>query len=106
MIHIDNYDSTTISNKSSHFVGTIMPVKVKMVENFGGLVQVRGEGAIVWKIEDDDGIVHPIKIKKAPYVPEALECLLAPQQWAQKANNNCPKLDGTWCATRARHFII
>ena len=55
-IGIDNHASATISNRSSHFVGTITPVKGKMVKGFGGVVEVRGEGKIVWKIEDDDGI--------------------------------------------------
>ena len=33
-------------------------------------------------IEDDDGIVHPIKIKKAIYVPDTPSFLIDPQQWA------------------------
>ena len=45
---------------------------------------MKGEGTIVWKIEDDDGIMHSIKIKKALYVPEAPSFLLAPQQWEQQ----------------------
>ena len=41
------------------------------MKGFGGMTQVKAEGMIVWKIEDDDGIVHPIKINKALYIPEA-----------------------------------
>ena len=67
---------------------------------------MKGEGKILWKIEDDDGVVHPIKIKKALYVPEDPSCLLAPQQWAHQENYNRPKADGTWCATKARHCIL
>ena len=89
MIGIDKHASTTISNISSHFVVTITPVKGKMVKGFGGVIQVKGEGEIVWKIEDDDRIVHPIKTKKALCVTEALSCLLAPQKCSQQANNNC-----------------
>ena len=83
MIGIDNNSSTTISNRSSHFIGTITPVKWKMVKDFVGVVQGKGEGAIICKIEDDDGIVHSSKIKKALYLPEASSYLLAAQQWAQ-----------------------
>ena len=36
-----------------------------MVKGFGGMIQVKGGDRIVWKIEDEYGIVHPIKIKKA-----------------------------------------
>ena len=80
-IGIDNHTSTTISNISSHFVGKITLVKGKMVKGFGGVIQFKGEGGIVWKLEDDNGIVHTIKIKKALYVPESPPCLLSPQQW-------------------------
>ena len=57
---------------------------------------MKGEGTILLKIEDEDGIVHPINIKNALYVPEAPSCLLAPQQWEQQANDNHPNPDGTW----------
>ena len=105
-IGIDNHASTKISNWSSHFIGTMTPVKGKKFKGFGGVVQVKGEGAIVWKIEDDDGIVHPIKIKKALCVPETLSFLLVPQQWEQQDNENYPKPDGTWCTTKAHHCIL
>ena len=49
-IGIDNHDSTTISNGSSHFIGVITQVKGKTVKGFGGMIQVKGKGAIVWKI--------------------------------------------------------
>ena len=64
------------------------------------------EGTILWKIEDEDGVVHPINIKKTLYIPEDLACLLAPQQWVQQANDNQPKPDDTWCATKAQYCIL
>ena len=67
---------------------------------------MKGEGAIVCEIEDDDGIVHPIKIKKALYVPEATSFLIASQQWAKQANDNYPKPENTWCSTKSRHCIL
>ena len=70
------------------------------------MVQVKVEGTLLWEIEDDDGVVHPINIKKALYVPKVLSCLLAPQQWAQQANNYHQHPDGTWYATKARHCIL
>ena len=63
-IGIDDNESTTISNRSINFIGPITPVKGNMVKGFGGVVQVMGEGTILWKIEDDDGVVHTIKIWK------------------------------------------
>ena len=55
-ISIYNHALTTIYNKPSHFVGAISSVKGEMVKGFVGAIQVKGEGTIVWKIEDDDGI--------------------------------------------------
>ena len=76
---IDKNSYTTIHNKSIHFIGVITTVKGKMVKGFGLMVQVKGEGTLIWKIEDGDGIIHPIKTKKAIYVPEEPSCLIAPQ---------------------------
>ena len=41
VIGINNHASTTISNESSHFVGAITPVKVRMVKTIVGLVEVK-----------------------------------------------------------------
>ena len=94
-IGIDNHASTRISNQLSNFIKTITPVKGKLVKGFGGVVQLKGEGTIVLRIEDDDRIVHPIKTKKALYVHEAMSYLLSQQDQAQQANNNYPNPDGT-----------
>ena len=83
---MDNHVSTTISNKSSHFIGSITTVKVIMVKGFGGLVEVKGEVTLVWKIEDDNVFIPTIKIKKSLYVPEAPSYLFTPQQWVQQSN--------------------
>ena len=105
-IVIDNHTSATISTRSSHFIGPITPVKGKMIKGFGEVVQVKGGGTILWKIEDVYGLVHPIKTKKALYVPDASSCMLASQQWAQQARNNHPNPDGTLCATKAQFCIL
>ena len=105
-IVIGNHATTAFSNISSHFIGLINPVKGKIVKGFGVMIQFKGEGTIVWKIKYDDGIVHPIKIKKVLYIPEAPSCLLAPQQWSQQVNKNYPKTDGTWCVTNVNHCTL
>ena len=50
IIGIDKHASTTISNISSHFIDIITTVKGEMVKGFEGIVQVKGEGTIIWKI--------------------------------------------------------
>ena len=77
-----------------------------MVKVVGGLVEIKGKVMLVWKIKDDGGVIHPIKIKKELFVPEAPSCLLTPQKWVHQANGNYPKPDGNWCLTKARHCIV
>ena len=72
-----------------------------MVVGAGGNLKVKGEGTIVWKIQDDDGSQHDLTIKDCLYVPDLQICLLSPQHWAQQARDDFPKKDGTWCATYA-----
>ena len=74
-----------------------------MFKGFGGVVKVKGEGTLVWKIEDDDGGIHTIKIKSSLYIPEVTSCFLAPQQWSQQENGNYTNPYGTWCSTKAHH---
>ena len=84
----------------------ITPVKQKTVKDFGGMIQVKSEVMIIRKIEDDDGIIYPIKTKKELYVPESPPCLISPQKWAQQENNNYPKSGGTWFSTKARNYTL
>ena len=46
-IGIDNHASTNLSNRSSHFIGVITQVKRKMIKDFGGMIQVKGEVTII-----------------------------------------------------------
>ena len=71
-----------------------------MAKGFGVMIQVKGKRIIILKIEDDDGIIHLINIKKALYVPELPSCLLSPKQWKHQANGNYPNPDGTCVPTR------
>ena len=54
VIGIDNHTSTKIPNKFSHFIGIITPVKGRMVKDFVGVAEVKGDGMLLWKIEDND----------------------------------------------------
>jgi hypothetical protein len=72
----------------------------------GETIPIKGKGTVKWNIEDDNGIVHTIRIPGSLYVPGMLHCLLCPQHWSQVANDNFPKIDGTWCATHASTCIL
>jgi hypothetical protein len=61
---------------------------------------------VKWKLEDDDGVIHEIKIKNALYIPEMQTCLLCPQHWSQNSNDHFPKWNGTWCASYADECVL
>jgi hypothetical protein len=82
-------------NESNHIAGVN-----------GRVIPVKGRGTVKWKLEDDDGVVHKIKIKNALYVPEMQMCLLCPQHWSQNSNDHFLKRNGTWCASYADECIL
>ena len=54
-----------------------------MVKGIGGMLQAKGEGTSICKLEDDYRVIHPINIKKELYITKAPSFLLSPQQRAQ-----------------------
>ena len=49
-----------------------------------------------WKLEDDEGVFHKVKIKDTLYAPKLDRCLLSPQHVAQELEKEL----GTMCATQ------
>jgi hypothetical protein len=60
---------------------------------------IKGKGRIKWRIEDDDGVIHTIKLKDSLYVPAFMHCLLCSQHWSQVSDNHFPQQDRTWQAS-------
>jgi hypothetical protein len=99
IIGIDNHASRSISNNIDHFSTALRLPKNGFIQGVGGeLLQVKGEGTLVWHIEDDSGRTHKITIKESLHVPKAPICLLSPQHWSQSADDKNPNPHGTWCA--------
>ena len=53
-------------------------------------------GTVIFKLKNDDGVVHKVKIKDTLYVPKIYRCLLSPQHAAQ----DLEKESGTTCETQ------
>jgi hypothetical protein len=51
----------------------------------------KGMGTFKFKIKDDNGMTHKIRILNSLYVPELRRCLLSPQHWMQELNDNYPR---------------
>jgi hypothetical protein len=63
-------------------------------KNSKGLA-IKGEGMLVFKINDNNGKLHKICIPNSLYLPGLRMCLLSPQHWAQEAEDNYPLPNST-----------
>ncbi len=57
-------------------------------------LDIKSMGIFRFKIKEDNGMMHRIKIPNSLYVPEFKRCLLSPQHWVQEAKNNYPRPKG------------
>ena len=105
-IGIDSQASCSMFNRESAFIeiNKIRGVKVKGIG--GQSVEAKGIGTVKFKIEDDAGKVHVIKIKNTLYVPAVPISLICPQHWAQQASDHYPTRNGTWCALLPDSCVI
>jgi hypothetical protein len=65
------------------------------VEGIESRLDIKGIGISKFKIKDDNGMTHKVKIPNSLYVPELKRCLLSPQHWVQEAKDNYPRPNGT-----------
>ncbi len=69
--------------------------EVGEVEGIKSGLIIKGTGTFKFKIKDNNGMTHEIKIPNSLYVPELKRCLLSPQHWVQEAKDNYPMPKGT-----------
>ena len=58
------------------FVGPLRPMKKKVVKGCGGMITIRGEETIKWKIEENNEKINYIFIHSINYVPGPIICLI------------------------------
>jgi hypothetical protein len=76
------------------------------VQGINDGLEIKGKGTFKFKIEDDKGQTHEIKIPNSLYLPSLERCLMLPQHWAQEAGDKHPLPEGTWCKNTATHNIL
>ena len=106
LLRIDNCATRSISPYTEDFIGKLTPLPNRKVQGIGGKVGRLMSGTIKWDIEDDEGVVHSIRIPNSIYLPQAPSRLLSPQHWAQEARDNVPVKNGTWCATYGTQVVL
>jgi hypothetical protein len=69
--------------------------EVGEVEGIKSGSDIKGTGMFKFKIKDNNGMMHKIKILNSFSVPELKRYLLSPQHWVQEAKDNYPRPKGT-----------
>jgi hypothetical protein len=65
------------------------------IEGIESGLDIKGTGTFKLKINDDNSMMHEIKISNSLYIPELKRCLLIPRHWVQEAKDNYPRPKGT-----------
>ncbi|KAL7563769.1 hypothetical protein ACA910_020453 [Epithemia clementina (nom. ined.)] len=105
-ITIDNCCSTSITNSMKDFVMPPKAIKGRVRGLSGAPLQATHVGTVLWRLEDDTGQVHDIRLRGTYLVPKAPTRLLAPQHWAQTARDHAPIQEGTGCLTTSKEIIL
>ena len=105
-VGIDSQASCSMWNRKSAFT-EIRKVKGIKVKGIGGqYVEAKGIGTVKFKLEDDSGKKHTVKIPNTLFVPDMPISLLCPQHWSQQTKDHYPVRNGTWCAILPDQCIL
>jgi hypothetical protein len=104
-IGINTHASRCMANAPHLFEDLRLSDKGK-VQGINDGLEIKGKGTFKFKIEDNNGQTHEIKIPNSLYIPDLERCLLSPQHWAQEAGDDHPLPEGTWCKNMATHNIL
>jgi hypothetical protein len=92
LIGLDNHSSSCMENDVHNCVTKLTPapnIRLRGVGNQRMTEKVRG--TVLWKIEDDNGVVHEKLFPGTLYIPDLKLCLLSPQSWCLSANDHFPR---------------
>jgi hypothetical protein len=107
MIGLDKHAKCCMENNVHNFVTKLTPTPNIMVRGVGNqLMEAKGKGTVLWKIEDDNGVVHDKLFPGTLYIPELKLCLLSPHYWCQSADDNFSRRDGTWQFQTADKLVM
>jgi hypothetical protein len=81
--------------KAPHLFEDLKLRNVGKVEGIKSGLDIKGTGTFKFKIKDDNGMMHKIKIPNSLYIPELRRCLLSPQHLVQEAKDNHPRPKST-----------
>jgi hypothetical protein len=69
--------------------------EVREIKGINSELDIKGTGTFNFKIKDDNGMKHEIKIPNSLYATELKRCFLSPQHWVQEVKDNYLRPKGT-----------
>jgi hypothetical protein len=104
-IGIDCHASHCMAN-SPHLFEDLKLTKMGEVEGIKQGLDIKGVGTFKFKIKDNSGKTHKIRVPNTLYLPELRRCLLSPQHLAQEARDNYPLPRGTWMESDEKNCVL
>jgi hypothetical protein len=78
LIGLENHANCSMDNTIHNFVTKLTPTPNIIVRGAGNkLMAAKGTGTVLWKIEDNNGVVHDKLFPGTLYIPELNMCLLS-----------------------------
>ena len=97
---VDGHALYCMANRTDQFDGNLKLVEGDhQVDRIGSGIAIKGIGTFKFRLEDDNGQVHTIRVPNSLYVPSLKRVLLTPHHWAHEAQDKAPNPQGTWMAT-------
>jgi hypothetical protein len=92
--------------KAPHLFENLKLTKIGEVEGIKQGLVIRGIGTFKFKLKDNDGIMHEIKVPNTLFLPDLKRCLLSPQHWVQEARDNYQLPRGTRMESDDKNCIL
>jgi hypothetical protein len=99
-VRVKNHASYCMAN-SPHLFEILVLSEVGKVDGINDGLEIVGKGTFNFKLADNDGRTHIIRVPNSLYLPKLKSCLLSPQHWAQKAGDR-----QTWMVSGAHHCVL
>ena len=99
VVGVDNRCSACISHIPEDFIpGSLRPCNRVSIKGYGG-ARITGNiqiGTLLWKFQDDSGVMHYFKIPNSYFVPQGGMRLLSIQHWAKVQKDPVRLGTGGW----------
>jgi hypothetical protein len=107
LICLDNHATCCMENDVHNFVTKLTPTpNIRLMGVGNQLMTAKGRGTVLWKIEDDNRVVHEKLFPRTLYIPDLKLFLFSPHLWCQLADDHFPRRDGTWQYQTADSFVM